>query len=126
MYIGHARLCVCVSVCPRPHNHTSALEALAMMRYINLRFTLHYTDPDVTCGNARGAPSCALLDGFAIGAFRCYDNIARTRNVSECLYAVYLVIIIGPHRSATYYTALPICAYCYRPRLALSVGPSQS
>ena len=21
--------------------------------------------------------------------FRCYDNIARTRNVSECLYSVY-------------------------------------
>jgi len=25
MYCGHARLCVCLSVCPRPHAHTIAL-----------------------------------------------------------------------------------------------------
>ena len=24
MYIGHDRLCVCVSVCPSPHSHTTA------------------------------------------------------------------------------------------------------
>jgi len=24
MYCGHARLCVCLSVCPRPHAHTTA------------------------------------------------------------------------------------------------------
>jgi len=36
-------MCVCIIV------HKSALEALAMMRYINLRFTLHYiTQPSYT------------------------------------------------------------------------------
>ena len=49
MCIGYARLCVCLSV---PH-----------------RIPIHYcTDPDVTCGMVRSAPSCALLGGFAIGA----------------------------------------------------------
>jgi len=24
MYCGHARLCVCLSVCPRPHGYTIA------------------------------------------------------------------------------------------------------
>jgi len=24
MYCGHARLCVCLSVCPRPYSHTIA------------------------------------------------------------------------------------------------------
>jgi len=24
MYFGHTRLCVCVSVCPSPHSHTTA------------------------------------------------------------------------------------------------------
>jgi len=51
MYSGHARLCVCLSVCP---------SAAACTHYC--------TDPDVTWGNSRGAPSCALLGGFAIGA----------------------------------------------------------
>jgi len=46
---GRAHLClsVCLSVC---------LSAAAC------------TDPGVTWGNGRGAPSCALLGGFAIGA----------------------------------------------------------
>jgi len=53
MCSGHARLCVCVylSVC---------LSLAACPHY--------YTDPEVTWGNGRGAPSCALLGGFAIGA----------------------------------------------------------
>jgi len=40
----------------------------------------HYcTDPDVTWRNGRGALSCALLGGFAIGAgFRYYDHIAKS------------------------------------------------
>ena len=35
--------------------------------------------------------SYVLLGGFAIGArgLRCYGNIARTRNVSECLCSLY-------------------------------------
>jgi len=51
MYCGHARLCVCVSVC---------LSAAACPHYC--------TDPDVTWGSGRGCPLVALLGGFAIGA----------------------------------------------------------
>ena len=51
MYCDHARLCVCLSVrAVRPN---------------------YCTDPDVTWGHGiglEGAPSCALLSGFAIGA----------------------------------------------------------
>jgi len=66
-----ASVCLCLSVAACPH---------------------YYTDPDATWRNGTGSPplSCALLGGFAIGhGFRCYDNIARTRNVSECLYSLY-------------------------------------
>ena len=56
MYIGHGRLsCVCLS-------HAAFLHCCV--------------HPDVTFGNGRGASSCALLGGFAIGArFRCCDSI---------------------------------------------------
>jgi len=47
MYCGHARLCVCLSAAACQH---------------------YCTDPDVTWDNDRDAFSCALLDGFAIGA----------------------------------------------------------
>ena len=52
MYCGHARLYVCLSVCPQPNAY------------------IHYcTDPDVTWRSGRGCPpSCSLLGGFAIGA----------------------------------------------------------
>jgi len=50
MYIGHARLCVCVC--------------------LSLAACPHYcTDPDVTCGMVGVPCSCALLGGFAIGAW---------------------------------------------------------
>jgi len=49
MYIGHARLCLSVRGCMPTQSH-------------------YCTDSDVTWGNGRGAPSCALLGGFAIGA----------------------------------------------------------
>jgi len=49
MYIGHTRLCVCLSIATCPH---------------------YCTDPDVTWGNDRGVPpSCALLGGFAFSAW---------------------------------------------------------
>jgi len=50
MYCGQPRLCVCLSVCPRPY----------------------CTDPDVTFGSGRGCPpGCAVLGGFAIGGAGC-------------------------------------------------------
>jgi len=45
MYIGHDRLCVCLSLAAFSH---------------------YCTDPDVTSENGR---RCALLGGFAIGAW---------------------------------------------------------
>jgi len=48
MYIGHGRLCVCLSLCAFPN---------------------YCTDPDVNWGEWYGVPSsCAQLRGFAIGA----------------------------------------------------------
>ena len=47
MCCGHAHLRVCLSAAARPH---------------------YCTDPDVTWGVVEAAPSCALFDGFAIGA----------------------------------------------------------
>jgi len=53
MYSGHARLSVCLCVCP----------------CVRGRMPMHYcTDPDVTWGMVGVPPSCALLGGFAIGA----------------------------------------------------------
>ena len=91
MYCGHARLCVCLSAAACQH---------------------YCTDPDVTWDNDRDAFSCALLDGFAIGAGVAllwqhnanptyklastprYDGIVRTRNVSECsVLALCLVVV---------------------------------
>jgi len=43
--------------------------------------------PGWKLGDGTGAPSCALLGRFAIGArVRCYDNTVRTRNFGECMY----------------------------------------
>jgi len=52
MYIGHGHLCVCLSVClPSPHSHTTAHTWMEL-------------------GGIVGVPSnCALLGGFAIGAW---------------------------------------------------------
>jgi len=70
MCIGHERLCVCLSLAACPH---------------------YCTDPDVTWGNGRGCPLVVhyWADLQSVHGFRCYANIARTRNVSECLYSLY-------------------------------------
>jgi len=71
MYVGHARLCVCLSV---PRRRPTLLHGLGC----NL-------------GNGRGCPLIVhyRADLHSVHVFRCYDNIARTRNVSECLHALY-------------------------------------
>ena len=75
MYIGHTRLCLslCVSVC------------------LSLTAFPHYcTVPDVTWGNGRGAPYLCTVGRIykSVHGFRCDDNIARMRNVNECLYSL--------------------------------------
>jgi len=61
------------------------------------------TGPDVTCGNGRGAPSCALLDGFARRVLSLWQHSAarignrctcqhsgeREMPASTCLYSLY-------------------------------------
>jgi len=74
MYIDHARLFVCVSVC------------------LSVAAFLHYcTNPDVSRENGKGCPPVAhyWADLQSVHGFPCYDNIVRTRNVSECLLSVY-------------------------------------
>ena len=74
MYSGHARLCVCLSVCVSVHR----------------RMPHYYTDPDVSWGNGIWCVLVVhdLADLQSVHGFRCCDNIARTRNVSECLYSL--------------------------------------
>ena len=50
----------------------------------------HYCTDDVTWRNGRGCPLVVhyWADLQSVHGFRCYDNIARTRNVSECLYSL--------------------------------------
>jgi len=66
--------CVCLSVC---------LSAAACPRYC--------TDPDVTWGNGIGVALVVhcWADLQSVHGLRCYDNIARTRNVSEYLSSLY-------------------------------------
>jgi len=48
----------------------------------------HYcTDPDVTFGNGSGCPVVVhcWADLKSVHDFHCYDNIARTRNVTKCI-----------------------------------------
>jgi len=70
-YIVDTRVCLCV-----------CLSAAACPRYC--------TDPDVTW-NGRGTPLVVhyWADLQSVYGMRCYDNIARMRNVSECLYSLY-------------------------------------
>jgi len=71
---------VCVSVC------------LSVCLCLSVAACPHYcTDPNVTWGNGRGGPLVVYCwaDLQSVRGFRCYDNIARTRNVSECLYSLY-------------------------------------
>ena len=69
MYCGHARLCVCVSVCPRPHAYTLC------------------TDPDVTWGSGRGCPLVVhyWVDLQSVHGVRCYGN---TRNAWQSLAVI--------------------------------------
>jgi len=87
-YSGHARLCVCLSLAAYPH------------------YCMH---PDVTWGNGRGAPGCALLGGFAMQSvygFRCYDNILPNAKCERVLVlAIYAWFL-------PYYSMLSCVAAC--------------
>ena len=68
MYIGQARLCICLCVCPR-----------------RIPTLLH--GPGCNLGNGRSSPRCALLGGFAIGAhvsLLWQHGAERKMSVSAC------------------------------------------
>ena len=69
---GHACLCLCV-----------CLPLAAFPDYCS--------DPDVTWRNGRGCPLVVhyRADFQSLHGSHCYYNIARTRNVSQCLYSLY-------------------------------------
>jgi len=73
VYIGHARLSVCLSV---------------RGRMPTLLHTVHRLGCNV--GNGRGCPLVMQYwaDLQSVHGLRCYDNIARTRNVSERLSCI--------------------------------------
>jgi len=63
--------------------------------WLSLATFPHYcTDPDVTWGMVRGAPSCALLDWFeSVHWFRFYDSIARNPKCQRVLVLVLCLVI---------------------------------
>ena len=85
MYCGHARLCVCLSVC---------LSAAVRPHYC--------THPDVTWRRGRGCPLVVhyWADIQSVHGLRCYGNITRT-----------LVTSLRPSRDMT--TLGGACARCW-------------
>jgi len=79
MYRGHARLCVCLSVC---------LSAAACLHY--------YTDPDVTWGSGRGCPLVVhyWADLQSMHGLRCYGN---TRNAWQSPAVIRMQANRTPH-----------------------------
>ena len=78
-------VCVCLSVC------------------MSVAVFPHYCmDPDVTWRNGSGCPLFVhyWADLQSVHGFRCYDNVDRTRSVSECLYSLYawLLLLYCPAR----------------------------
>ena len=63
-------------------------------------FPRYCMDPDVTLENGRGCPLIVyyLADLQSVHGFRCYGNIARTRNVSECLCSLHAWFNVYSHR----------------------------
>jgi len=86
MYIGHVHLCVCLSVC------LSVCLFDAPRRIPKL---LH--GPGCNVGEGRGCLVHYWADLQSVHVFRCCDNIAQTRNVSELL-SLYAIIVIVVNR----------------------------
>jgi len=92
MYIDHDRLCVCLSIAAFPY---------------------YCTDPDVTLGNGRGAPSCALLGGGLqyctgfVAVLLWQHSAAREMSASACTRSVP-----GLSCHLTVCSALDSCLLC--------------
>jgi len=79
MYIGHGRLCVSLCVCVSVPRRIPTL--------------LH--EPGCNLRNSTGFPLVVhyWADLQSVHGFRCCGNIARTRNVSECFYSLWLSLV---------------------------------
>jgi len=66
MYVGHGRLCVCLSLAAFSH---------------------YCMDPDVSRGNGRGCPLVVYYWAYlqSVHGFRCYDNIAPNAKCQRVL-----------------------------------------
>jgi len=75
-------------------------------------FSHYCTNPDVTWGNGRRCPLVVRYwaDLQSVHGFRCFDNIARTRNVSECLYSLYAWLLTA----TLFRSALGVLRLCGR------------
>ena len=93
---GHTRLSVCLSVCGRMHA------------------------PGCNLGNGRGCPLVVhhWADLQSMHRLRCYSNIARTRNVSNCLYSLYARWTMCLLLSVT----LTLAYFGYRPTTGMTIA----
>ena len=97
MYIGHGRLCVCLSLDAFPH---------------------YCTDPDVSWGN--GMIGCPLVvhywaDLQSVHGFRWYDNIALNANASLCLYTLNARFVLYKLYKHTHVHVHACTFHFYRP-----------
>jgi len=76
---SRASVSVCVSVCLSVRDRMLTL--------------LH--EPDVTWGSGRGCPLVVhcWADLQSVHGLRCYGNITRTRNISECMLVFALCLV---------------------------------
>ena len=76
MYIGHARLCACLSIAACPH---------------------YCMDADVTWGNGRGCPLVVhyWLNLQSVHGFRCNDNIAPNAKCQRVLVLALCLVKIS-------------------------------
>jgi len=84
MYCGHARLCVCGSICL-----SICLSAAAC-----LRCCMH---PNVTWGSGRGCPLVVhyWADLQSVHQLCCYGNIKRTQNVRKYMLVLALCLAVS-------------------------------
>ena len=97
LYIGHGRLCVCVSVC---------LSRAAFPRY--------WTDPDVSWVNGTGCPVVVYVcaDLQSVHGFCCYDNTAPN---AKCQRVLVLALCLVPFGKISYCAnVFTVCLYVRR------------
>jgi len=80
MYIGHSRLCVCLTVCASPHSHTTVLSrpGCNLWEWQGWPLVVHY-----------------WADLQSVHGFRCYDNIAPNAKCQRVLVFALSLVLLG-------------------------------